>query len=103
MKRTKLHGFKKFSRGSMPPNHPSNAHGFAIRDMQIPKSEKKNICPTPYQILEPPLYYMKNLCHLDPSPLSALMKSWLPPHPTLPPDFYRVSHAQSILFSKFGL
>ena len=31
----------------MPPNPPSNAHGFAmrsmsLRDMQIPKSEKKN-------------------------------------------------------------
>ena len=47
MKRTKLHGFKKFSRGSMPPNHPSNAHGFAIRDMQIPKSEKKKYLPHP--------------------------------------------------------
>ena len=29
LKRTKLHRFKKFSRGSMPPNPPSNAHGFA--------------------------------------------------------------------------
>ena len=28
LKRTKLHRFKKFSRGSMPPNPPSNAHGF---------------------------------------------------------------------------
>ena len=36
-KYTKLHRFKKFSRGSMPPNPPSNTHG----DMQIPKSEKK--------------------------------------------------------------
>ena len=34
----------------MPPNPPSNAHGFAmrsmsLRDMQIPKSEKKYYCP----------------------------------------------------------
>ena len=52
LKRTKLHRFKKFSRGSMPPNPPSNAHGFAmrsmsLRDMQIPKSEKKNSWPPP--------------------------------------------------------
>ena len=50
LKRTKLHHFKKNSRGSMPPNPPSNAHGFAmrsmsLRDMQIPKSEKKNSWP----------------------------------------------------------
>ena len=36
----------------MPPNPPSNAHGFAmrsmsLRDMQIPKSEKKISCPPP--------------------------------------------------------
>ena len=46
LKRTKLHCFKKFSREGMPPNPPSNAHGFAmrsmsLRDMQIRKSEKK--------------------------------------------------------------
>ena len=34
----------------MPPNPPDNAHGFAmrsmsLRDMQIPKSEKKNSWP----------------------------------------------------------
>ena len=34
----------------MPPNPPSNAHGFAmrsmpLRDMQIPKSEKKFLAP----------------------------------------------------------
>ena len=34
----------------MPPNTPSNAHGFAmrsmsLRDMQIPKSEKKFLGP----------------------------------------------------------
>ena len=50
LKRTKLHCFKKFSRGSMPSNPPSNAHGFAmrsmsLRDMQIPKSEKKFLAP----------------------------------------------------------
>ena len=52
LKRTKLHRFKKFSRGSMLPNPPNNAHGEAmrsmsLRDMQIPKSEKKNSCPPP--------------------------------------------------------
>ena len=52
LKRTKLHRFKKFSRGGMPPNPPSNAHGFAmrsmsLRDMQIPKSEKKILGPPP--------------------------------------------------------
>ena len=52
LKRTKLHRFKNFSRGSMPPNPPSNAHGFAmrsmsLRDMQIPKSEKKKLLPPP--------------------------------------------------------
>ena len=36
----------------MPPNPPRNAHGFAmrsmsLRDMQIPKSEKKNSWPPP--------------------------------------------------------
>ena len=45
-----MHRFKKFSRGGMPPNPPSNAHGFAmrsmsLRDMQIPKSEKKILGP----------------------------------------------------------
>ena len=43
---------KKFSRGSMPPNPPSNAHGCAmrsmsLRDMQIPKSDKKISWPPP--------------------------------------------------------
>ena len=28
---TKLHRFKKISGGSMPPNPPSNKHGFAMR------------------------------------------------------------------------
>ena len=50
LKRTKLHRFKNISRGSMPPNPPSNAHGFAmrsmpLRDMQILKSEKKFLAP----------------------------------------------------------
>ena len=44
----------------MPPNPPSNAHGFAmrsmsLRDMQIPKSEKKISWPPPSQILGTPL------------------------------------------------
>ena len=43
----------------MPPNPPSKAHGFAmrsmsLRDMQILKSEKKNL-PPPCQILGTPL------------------------------------------------
>ena len=42
LKRTKLHRFKKFSRGSMPPNPPSNAHGEQIR-----KSGKKILAPPP--------------------------------------------------------
>ena len=59
LKRTKLHRFKKFSRGSMPPNPPSNAHGFAmrsmsLRDMQIPKSEKKISWPPPPKSWERP-------------------------------------------------
>ena len=42
----------KIFSGGMPPNPPSNAHGFAmrsmsLRDMQIPKSEKKNSWPPP--------------------------------------------------------
>ena len=52
LKRTKLHRLKKFSRRSMPPNPPSNAHGFAmrsmsLRDMQTSKSEKKILGPPP--------------------------------------------------------
>ena len=44
----------------MPPNPPSNAHGFAmrsmsLRDMQIQKSEKKILGPPPSQILGTPL------------------------------------------------
>ena len=51
LKRTKLHRFKKISRGSMPLNPPSNAQSFAmrsmsLRDTQIPKTEK-NSCPPP--------------------------------------------------------
>ena len=60
LKCTKLHRFKKFSRGSMPPNPSNNAHGFAmrsmsLRDMQIPNSQKKNSWPPPSQILGTPL------------------------------------------------
>ena len=52
LKRTKLHCFKKISRGGVPPNPPSNAHGFAmrsmsLRDMQIRKSEKKKFLAPP--------------------------------------------------------
>ena len=56
----------------MPPNPPSNAHGFAMRSMslrgmQIPKSEKKNSCPPPSQILGTPLVvpsHNYNMCIL---------------------------------------
>ena len=63
LKRTKLHRFKKFSRGSMPPNPPSNAHSFAmhsmsLRDMQILKFEKKNSWPPPLPNPgDAPVYY----------------------------------------------
>ena len=48
---------KIYSALYIPPN---NAHGFAmrsmsLRDMQIPKSEKKNSWPPPSQILGTPL------------------------------------------------
>ena len=60
IKRTKLHHFKKFSRGGgHAPEPPSKAHGFtmrsmSLRDMQISKSEKK-LLPPPCQILGTPL------------------------------------------------
>ena len=43
----------------MPPNPPSNAHGFAmrsmsLRDMQIPKSEKKFLGPPPTKSWDAP-------------------------------------------------
>ena len=46
----------------MPPNPPSKAHGFAmrsmsLRDMQIPKSEKKFLAPPPDKSWERPCYY----------------------------------------------
>ena len=53
LKRTKLHRFKKFSRGSMPPNPPSNAHGFAT--CKFPNLKKKFLGPPPSQILGTPL------------------------------------------------
>ena len=39
---TKTHHFKKFSRGGMPPNPPSKAHGFA---MKFPNLKKKILGP----------------------------------------------------------
>ena len=45
LKRTKLHHFKKFSRGSMPPNPPSNAHGFAT--CKFSNLKKKILGPPP--------------------------------------------------------
>ena len=61
LKRTKLHRLKKFSRGGMPPNPPSSAHGFAmrrmsLRDMQIPKSEKNFLPPPPPKSWGRPCY-----------------------------------------------
>ena len=52
LKCTKLHRFKKNFLGEHAPEPPSNAHGFAmrsmsLRDMQIPKSEKKISWPPP--------------------------------------------------------
>ena len=49
----------------MPPNPPSNAHGFAmrsmlLRDMQIPKSEKKNSWSPPPKSWGRPWYYTNN-------------------------------------------
>ena len=66
LKRTKLHHLKKISRGSMPPNPPNNAHGFAmrsmsLRDMQIPKSEEKKFLAPPFQILGTPLSVYEKL------------------------------------------
>ena len=45
----------------MPPNPPSKAHGFAmrsmsLRDMQIPKSEKKILGPPPVKSWGRPCY-----------------------------------------------
>ena len=57
LKRTKLRRFKKISRGSMPPNPPSNAHGFAMRSAtcKFPNLKKKFL-PPPSQILGTPLH-----------------------------------------------
>ena len=46
-KRTKLHHFKKFCRGSMPPNPPKKPHGFAT--CNFPNLKKK------YSSSPPPL------------------------------------------------
>ena len=47
-KRTKLHHLKKFSRGNMLRNPPSNAQFCTwLRNMQISKSEKKILAPPP--------------------------------------------------------
>ena len=51
-KRTKLHHFKKISRGSMPPNPPSTAHGFAT--CKFPNLKKMFLAP-PSQIPGTPL------------------------------------------------
>ena len=53
--------FKKNSLGSIPPNLPSNAHGFAMRSICRFakckfKNRKKKILATPSQILGTPLH-----------------------------------------------
>ena len=53
----------------MPPNPPSNAHGFAMRsmslcDMQIPKSEKKISWPPPPKSWGRPCERLKNSINL---------------------------------------
>ena len=45
VKRTKLHRLKKISRGSMPPNPPSNAHGKAT--CKFLNLKKKFLPPPP--------------------------------------------------------
>ena len=62
-KRTKLHNFKKISRGSMPPN-PLPKRG----DMQISKSQKK-------KFLAPPKILATPLGGRDPWPPS--IRQWL--------------------------
>ena len=59
--------FKKIFSGSMPPNPPSNAHGFAmrsmsLRDMQIPKSEKKILGPPLPNPGDAPVSMLSNYC-----------------------------------------
>ena len=44
LKRTKLHRFKKFSRGGMPPNPPSNAH-CRFATCKFPNLKKKILGP----------------------------------------------------------
>ena len=49
----------------MPPNPPSKAHGLAmrsmsLRDMQIPKSEKKILGPPPAKSWGRPCYMLYN-------------------------------------------
>ena len=44
LKRTKLHRLKKFSRGGMPPNPPSNAHEATCK---FPNLKKKFLGPPP--------------------------------------------------------
>ena len=85
LKRTKLHSFKKFSRGSMPPNPPSNAHGFAmrsmsLRDMQTPKSEKKiSWPPPPPKSWGRPCFHIRALEKFESYYLSLLVQLWYMP------------------------
>ena len=61
-----MHRFKNFPRGSMPPNPPSNTHGFAMRSIcrfatcKFPNLEKKFLAP-PSQILGTPLSLLLRL------------------------------------------
>ena len=69
----------------MPPNPPSNAHGFAmrsmsLRDMQIPKSEKKNSWPPPSQILGTPLRLCLLVLQEIDSRIQTVEKTWALTH-----------------------
>ena len=68
----------------MPPNPPSNAHGFAmrsmsLRDMQIPKSEKKNSCPPLPNPGDAPVYAP---CYPIATQLHVLLSHTTTPHST---------------------
>ena len=55
LKRTKLHHFKKFSRGSMPPNPPSKRvasprAAWRFAPCKYPHFSRKNLKPPPPEI-----------------------------------------------------
>ena len=47
--------------GGMAPNPLSKAHGFAMSDMQISKSEKKKSCPPPTKSWLRPWAYAESI------------------------------------------